>query len=453
MPRNQTPPSTPVANLSDKHPPITPIKILNRNSITKTTTNSQIDNYTNEPENNSAEWLIAGPQSPKTNKRSNTSSGLSPKTKQSTSIQLKQLNAYTALSDLADNDMETDQLNSNPNETKIHIPPPIFIKSNIEYSGFCDAIKKTIGSNEFFCKSNLNELKLQLHTPDSYRKVIHLLKDKNVNFHTYQAQQEKPFRIVIRNLHHTTDKNFIKNELKALGYSVVQVVNVLQWQTKKPLPLFFIDLEPNENNSEIFKLSSICYTKIKVEEPRPRNHIIQCQRCQNLGHTKTYCNHQPRCVKCSEAHLTENCQKSPDQPPKCALCEGQHPASYKGCPSYKDIQSKRKPFNTSKAQTSQIKQNNFSNLNLENTVQEPIGNTSSPENQNYQKHTRKTYSEATKNLHTEKKNNQSHHSENNSNSLNLTNLLTSFISELKLTINPLITLLTTVINKVLLKND
>lgn len=76
--------------------------------------------------------------------------------------------------------------------------------------------------------------------------------DKNVNFHTCQTQQEKLFHIVIRNLHHTTDKNFIKNELNVHGYSVVQVVNVLQWQTKRPLPLYFVDLEPDENNSEIF---------------------------------------------------------------------------------------------------------------------------------------------------------------------------------------------------------
>jgi len=51
--------------------------------------------------------------------------------------------------------------------------------------------------------------------------------------------------VVIRNLHHTTDINFIKEELKAQSYTAVQVVNILQWQIKKPLPLFFVDLEPD----------------------------------------------------------------------------------------------------------------------------------------------------------------------------------------------------------------
>lgn len=336
--------------------------------------------------------------------------------------------------------MDTEQPNINLSKT--HTPPPIFIKSTLNYTGFCNAIKTVIGSNDFICKSNLNELRLQTFTSDGYRNVIHLLKEKNVNFHTYQLQQEKPFCVVIRNLHHTTDINYIKDELEVYGYTVVKVVNVLQWQTKKPLPLFFVDLKPDQHNSEIFKLSSICFTKIKVEEPRPRQHLIQCQRCQNFGHTKTYCNHQPRSVKCSESHLTENCQKPIDQPPKCVLCEGHHHASYRGCPFYQGIQSKQKSSFITKEKTNQ------NNTILETNVQESTGNTSKYESQNKPNNTLKTYSKAAQNLHTY---NQPQH--NNNDSLNLTNQLSSFINELKSIINPLITLLTTVINQVLLKND
>lgn len=60
------------------------------------------------------------------------------------------------------------------------------------------------------------------------------------------------------------------------GYTAVQVVNVLQWQTKMTFPLFFLYLKPDQHNSEFFKLSFICFTKIIVEEPRPRQYLIQC---------------------------------------------------------------------------------------------------------------------------------------------------------------------------------
>ena len=56
--------------------------------------------------------------------------------------------------------MEIDQTNINTSNTKIHTPLHIFIKSNINYSGFCKAIQNTIGSNDYNCKNNLNKLKL-----------------------------------------------------------------------------------------------------------------------------------------------------------------------------------------------------------------------------------------------------------------------------------------------------
>jgi len=52
---------------------------------------------------------------------------------------------------------------------------------------------------------------------------------------------------------------------------------------------FFVDLEPAINkNKEIFVLEYLCYTKIKVEAPKPKNQIPQCMNCQDYGHTRSY---------------------------------------------------------------------------------------------------------------------------------------------------------------------
>jgi hypothetical protein len=139
---------------------------------------------------------------------------------------------------------------------------------------------------------------------------------------------------------HITPIDFIIQELNENGFTARQVVNVKNKITKLPLPLFFIDLESDQNNKEIFKLTSICYTKIKVEEPHLRRQIIQCLRCQDFGHSRTYCNHALRCVKCGENHNTSACLKPIDEPPKFALCEGQHPASYRGNIVYKNVQQR-----------------------------------------------------------------------------------------------------------------
>ncbi|KAL4132606.1 hypothetical protein QTP88_009730 [Uroleucon formosanum] len=198
-------------------------------------------------------------------------------------------------------------------------PPPIFIRTVNDYSTFCALIKELIKCDNFSCKSSINGIKLSTETAESYRSVIQFLQENKADFHTYQLKQEKAYRVVLRNLHHTTPINVIKNELESLGHTARNITNVLQRTTKMPLPIFFIDLEPALNNKDIFKIEFIYYTKIKVEEPRFNHQTIQCLRCQGFGHTKSYCYHPPKCVRCGENHLSDTCQKSKSLPAKCAL--------------------------------------------------------------------------------------------------------------------------------------
>lgn len=114
---------------------------------------------------------------------------------------------------------------------------------------------------------------------------------------------------------------------------------------------FFFDLESDQHNSDIFKLSSIFFTKIKVEKPRTHQH------------NKTYYNHQLFKAKLfSKSRIsTENCQKSNDQLSKFVLREGKNHVNYGGCTFYKDIQSIHKTFLTIKAKTTQNKPNSLTN--------------------------------------------------------------------------------------------
>lgn len=69
---------------------------------------------------------------------------------------------------------------------------------------------------------------------------------------------------------------------------------------------------------------------------------MQCQRCQQYGHTKNYCLRPYRCVKCGQSHKTSDCiKRDRNTPAQCALCDGPHPANYKGCEVYKEILARR----------------------------------------------------------------------------------------------------------------
>ncbi|KAL4155993.1 hypothetical protein QTP88_000028 [Uroleucon formosanum] len=159
----------------------------------------------------------------------------------------------------------------------------------------------------------------QTSNPEAYRTLVHYLRNEEAEFHTFQLKEDKPMRIVIRNLHPSTSTEMIKNELEHRLYEVRQVTQVI---SKIPLPLFFVDLEPTDHSKEIFKLESILHTKIKIEEPHKPKIISQCQNCQAYGHTKAYCGYSPRCVRCGDDHSSSACPNSRQDPMRCAFCTG-----------------------------------------------------------------------------------------------------------------------------------
>lgn len=318
-------------------------------------------------------------------------------------------------------------------EEKKKLPPPIIVRGILDFFGIRNEIIKLIGADKFIFKSSTNELKIQTVDSDSYRKIIHFLSDSNAQYHTYQPQEDKAFRIVIRNLHPSTPTVEVGVAIEEIGFSVRQVSNVLHKTTKHKLPLFFVDLEPAEINKDIFGVTSLLHTKIKVEEPHKRKDVIKCLNCQDYGHSRKYCSYTPRCVRCGSNHPSSNCGKSRESPAKCALCEGDHPANYKGCRIYKDLQRFRKPTtsnNHTAHNNAKGRINNVNNNNCTVNQQQPPESHSLP----------RTYAHATSNQNPDK-----NHNDNC--------ILTNFLSEFKSLINPLLSLLTTVLDRLLAQND
>ena len=158
----------------------------------------------------------------------------------------------------------------------------------------------------------------------------------------YQPKANRSFRTVLRGIHYSTDTNEIKSKIEKLGHKVVNIFNIKQTRTNIPLPLFFVDLKPSDNNKEMYGIETLNYSKVKFEPPRTMQNIPQCSKCQRYGHIQAYCYHSPRYVKCAGNHPTKQClrtEKSDEV--KCVLCEGNHPANYNDVLSTKNC--KREP--------------------------------------------------------------------------------------------------------------
>jgi len=258
------------------------------------------------------------------------------------------------------------QSNTTNDTPKPILPPPVFIKCVLNYIRLRNSIRDLIGPTSFSCKSSKAHLKIQRDSPDNYRKLIRLLKDINAQYHTYQLHSEKSLRIFVKNLHPTTPVEDIAAAIEEIGHSVKNVINIKHYQTKSPLPMFFVDLNSQESNNDIFSITALLHTKVKIEEPHKKREIPQCLNCQSYGHTRTYCAYPPKCVKCGNCHPTSSCIKPPELPAKCVLCSGPHPANYKGCLIFKLLRQKRSNF-SSKTTNISSKTTNISSYNSQHS--------------------------------------------------------------------------------------
>ena len=132
--------------------------------------------------------------------------------------------------------------------------------------------------------------------------------------------------------------------MQKTGHQVRTINTINKHDTKQPLLLFLVELEPRNNNKDIYDIEKLLNTVVKEEPLRHKKDIPQCIRCQQYGRTKNYCNRSPACVKCAKNHLTIHCPSTGKiEEVRCYNCNGKHPASYKGCEAKKQLQRKLFP--------------------------------------------------------------------------------------------------------------
>lgn len=265
----------------------------------------------------------------------------------------------------------TQNNNQNPNNIvtqKVYKPPPIIIKGVKHFDKLRQILtcEEPIGHEQKFKVMSNEETKILTTNENQFRSTIKILEENNIEYHRYQLKSEKPFRVVLRGINHDSDLGMIKNELYDQGHEVIQITNIQIKKKTDPknknsewthirLPLFFVDLQPRENNKEIYNIKLLCHQVIKIEPPRKKKEVPQCKNCQAIGHTQNYCHRSAVCVKCGEGHSTIDCTKPKKIKAKCANCGENHTANWKGCSVYKKAIERAHPKQVSAVQRIQQK--------------------------------------------------------------------------------------------------
>ena len=85
--------------------------------------------------------------------------------------------------------------------------------------------------------------------------------------------------------------------------------------------------------------------QVQPSSPPPprRDVVIQCYQRQWFGHRANACYQEARSIRSGGNHKLAECTVPRDKP-KCANCNGDHAASYKGCSKYQDELSAIRPL-------------------------------------------------------------------------------------------------------------
>ena len=107
-------------------------------------------------------------------------------------------------------------------------PPPIFISGVVNIKPLIELLN-VIARNKYLVKTLSNEQVCVQPTESSiYSTVIKSLMEKQTEFHTYKPRQDRSFRVVIQNLHPSTEIKDTKRALVEKGHEVTNVSNAKQ---------------------------------------------------------------------------------------------------------------------------------------------------------------------------------------------------------------------------------
>ncbi|KAL2723589.1 hypothetical protein V1477_019440 [Vespula maculifrons] len=108
--------------------------------------------------------------------------------------------------------------NSTPD--KIPSPPAIFLEEVLDMQSMISSLEKVVKKENYSLKANNDKM----HT----KKMVKQLKTVNARFHIYQFKQDRTFRVILCNIHHSANMVELKEELLLLGYKILNISNVIK---------------------------------------------------------------------------------------------------------------------------------------------------------------------------------------------------------------------------------
>lgn len=199
------------------------------------------------------------------------------------------------------------------------------------------AINEVIGKPEKIYVSGKESLKIYATNEAQRRKILETtaigdmeisaslpIKGYNTKEYKHKPTIKNTIRGVITSVPEEDGADDIGKETEAVrAYRLTKSIN----GQRKPTGTIVLTFD----GDELPKFVRYGFRQYKVYQYNPTP--IRCYNCQDYGHQAKVCRAQIVCPACSERHKYEDCPTKTVR--KCANCQGNHTAAYKGCIKYK----------------------------------------------------------------------------------------------------------------------
>jgi hypothetical protein len=179
---------------------------------------------------------------------------------------------------------------------------PIIITEKCPISTITQAVKDTVGHSDFSTKSTRQGCEVHFRDSVSRKKLMEFLRAFQISTSTYKPKDDGGCKVFIRYLNKNTSPEWIRKELTSLGYAVKSVNAVTNRATGEAYHGFAVHLDALTNSKEICNVGKLGNQKVIIEPQR--SPLLQCQRCEKFGHSKSQCSSPFVCVKCAGKHPT-----------------------------------------------------------------------------------------------------------------------------------------------------
>ncbi|KAF6204836.1 hypothetical protein GE061_018999 [Apolygus lucorum] len=143
-------------------------------------------------------------------------------------------------------------------EKKVYPPPPITISGIKEYPVLLGILKEATDKPCKVTALNSDQWKVNISDGDTYQQVSAKLREKEIEWFSYEDKNTRAIKVVARGLHPTCLKEEIVTDLLNQGLKVLDAVNLkkrvvieengTKIKTMKDLPLYMLSFNNDGSN-------------------------------------------------------------------------------------------------------------------------------------------------------------------------------------------------------------